>query len=167
MFFVKKFLILLLSFVTLSVSAAALKGSVSETKIPKGFFGTWRVTSKLHIATDYSKFNKMSVDVWSLSGYDNILILENPLSGATSQIQIEDNNIEGQKLKFTRYKTEREGPYVIKYTEVPEIVLEGEIFKGIDTFTIEKFQNNALIEKDVVQYKVVGQKISGESKLDE
>ncbi len=100
-------------------------------------------------------------------GYGNTLVLENPFSGATSQIQIEDNNIEGQKLKFTRYKTEREGPYVIKYTEVPEIVLEGEIFKGIDTFTIEKFQNNALIEKDVVQYKVVGQKISGESKLNE
>jgi hypothetical protein len=109
----------------------------------------------------------MSVDVWSLSGYGNTLILENPFSGATSQIQVEDKDIEGKKLKFTRYKTEREGLYVIKYTEVPEIVLEGDIFRGIDTFTIEKFQNDVLIEKDVIQYKLVGQKISGESKLDE
>ncbi len=163
----KKLLVFLALFVTISANGEALKGSVSETKIPKGFFGTWHVTSKLYAATDFSKFNKISVDVWSLSGHGNTLVLENPFSGATSQIQVEDKNIEGKKLKFTRYKTEQEGEYIVKYTETPEIVLEGDIFRGTDTFIIEKFQNTTLIEKNVVQYKLVGQKISGESKLNE
>ena len=50
--------------------------------------------------------------------------------------------------------------------ESPEFVLDGNIFRGFDTFIIEKYEDEKLISKDIVKYKVIGQKISGESKIE-
>ena len=156
---------LILLFCTNPSLATTLKGSVVETKLPKGFFGTWRVEAEIITATDYSKFNPTSIEIWELFGSGDILILTNPMSGATSNIKIQDKNIEGKKLKFTRYKREDEQGFTVKYTESPEITLNNNIFSGTDTFIVEKYKGNVLLEKNVVKYKISGEKISGESKI--
>lgn len=142
-----------------------MRGSTSFTEVPEGFFGTWHVTSKMESATNISMFNKMSVDIWNLSGAGNILILENVLTGASSNIKVEGatDNLDGKKLKFTRVKEFSTEGFRYKHIETPEFVLSGNIFKGYDTFRVEKYDlKNNLISVDVVKYKVVGQKIAGE-----
>ena len=82
-------------FINLSY-AETLKGGTSYDEAIKGFFGTWHVTSKIESSNNYSMFNKMSVDIWNLSGVGNVLFLENGLTGAKSSIQLEkaaENNI--------------------------------------------------------------------------
>ena len=162
----KRILFILLLFFSINLAQAeTLKASASYDEPLKGFFGTWHVTSKIESSNNYSMFNKLSVDIWNLSGMGNVLILENGLTGAKSSIQIEkaSDNLDGKKLKFTRTKEYNEGNYKYKHTESPEFVLEGNVFKGYDTFKVEKFDlNGNLLSTYIVKYKVVGQKIAGD-----
>ena len=86
------------------------------------------------------------------------------MTGAKSSIQIESDldKLDGKTLKFNRRKEKKEGKYTFVEKESPEFVLDGNIFRGFDTFIIEKYENNKLISKDIVKYIVIGQKISGE-----
>ena len=145
--------------------AETLKGGAVYEVIPKGFFGVWHVTSKMQSSNNPKMFNKLSVDIWNLSGAGNVLILENAMTGAKSSIQIEADNkkLDGKTLKFMRIKEERSGKYKYIQRESPEFVLDGNIFRGFDTFIIEKYEDNKLISKDIVKYIVIGQKISGEN----
>ncbi len=160
----KKILFLILFLLFNPAFAEPLRGSASYTEPMKGFFGTWHVTSKIESSNNYPKFNKLSVDIWNLSGQNNVLILENVLTKAKSSITVDnEDNLDGKKLKFTRVKEFFEGKYKYKHTETPEFVLEGKIFKGFDTFKVEKYDlNGKLISLDVVKYKVIGQKIAGD-----
>ena len=55
----------------------------------------------------------MSVDIWNLSGYNDVLILENGLTGATSQIKVDNalSNLDGNKLKFKSIKEFIQGEF--------------------------------------------------------
>ena len=86
----KKILSILVLFLFFSANAQMLKGGVSEDYIPKGFFGSWGVISKLNSSNNPTLFNYESRDVWMLSGYGNTLILENLESGARSEITVKD-----------------------------------------------------------------------------
>ena len=81
----------------LSAHPIALKGGVSEDYIPKGFFGSWGVISKLKTTNNPSLFNRESRDIWSLSGYNNVLFLENFETGAKSQIEIQNKERTAKK----------------------------------------------------------------------
>ncbi len=160
--------ILLILFLVLSSNFAnceTLKGSTSHTETLKGFFGIWHVTSKIESTNNHKLFNLMSVDIWNLSGAGNVLFLENGLTGAKSSISISEENydLDGKKLKFVRTKEFTDGKYNYKHTETPEFCLEGNIFRGYDTFKIETFDlSYNPISIDVVKYKVIGQKITGD-----
>lgn len=155
--------------IVIPVYAETIRGGTTYDVIPKGFFGTWRVISKMQTSNNPSIFNKFSVDIWNLSGAGNVLVLENAVTGARSSIQVQPtgNSFDGKTLKFQRVKEEISGKYKHIWRETPEFVLNGNIFKGHDTYIVEKYENNKLISKDVVKYVVIGQKISGESKIDE
>lgn len=162
----KKLLVLLVLILTSSfANAETLRGGTSYDETIKGFFGTWHVTSKIESSNNYSMFNKLSVDIWNLSGSGDVLFLENGLTGAKSSIQLNKatENLDGKTLKFVRTKEYRENGYKYKHIESPEFILDGEIFRGYDTFTVEKYnKDGSLISRDVVKYKVVGQKIAGD-----
>lgn len=159
----KIFIALILMFTITCAQAEVLRATVTKDEIPKGFFGTWHVTSKIAETNNRELFNPVSVDIWTLGGYGNTLILENVQSGASSSIQVESQkNLDGKTLKFQRVKTDTRGNMKIVQKESPEFKLNGNIFTGYDTYIIERYVNNQLIKKDVVKYKVVGQKISGE-----
>ena len=98
----KKIFLILTLFSFLSVGAQTLKGGVSQDYIPKGFFGSWGVISKLSNSNNPSLFNYESRDIWTLSGYGDTLVLENLESGARSEIKVKDKSHDGKTLKFER-----------------------------------------------------------------
>ncbi|MBR2068554.1 MAG: hypothetical protein IJ877_02210 [Candidatus Gastranaerophilales bacterium] len=161
----KKLLLICVCFLFMFAPAQTLKGGVSEEYIPKGFFGSWGVISKMQSATDPLKFNYESRDIWMLSGYSNVLILQNLESGAYSEIEIKDKSIEGKTLKFERKKSLRtkEGNQIHK--EVVEFKLSGNNFSGTDKFTIENYdKNNKFKNADCATYAIAGTRISGSEK---
>lgn len=160
----KKLLIIFILIFSINCThAEVLRATVVRDEIPKGFFGTWHVTSKLVETNNSELFNPMSVDIWTLGGYGNTLILENVQSGASSSINVESQkNLDGKTLKFERVKSNMRGNMKIVQRESPVFTLNGRIFQGFDTYIIERYVNNQLIQKDVVKYKVIGQKISAE-----
>ena len=160
----KKFLLLLFCLIfTLSANAVSLSGGVSENVIDKGFFGTWHVTSKLIETNSTSEMARLSVHIWNLSGSRNVLVLENKFSGARSEIVVDKATVQpdGALLKFKRVSQQGDEANKIVLTEMPEITLKGDIFQGYDTFYIEKYNNGVLYKKEVVKYKLVGQRITG------
>ena len=159
----KKILLIFLSFIFLQVNAQTLKGGVVEEFVPEGFFGSWGVISKLESSNNPSFFNYESRDIWILSGYENILILDNLESGAHSEVILEEKSTDGKTLKFKREKIVNENGNKIIYKETVSFILNGNNFSGFDEYLVEKYQNNGLIEKNEARYIVKGVKISGEN----
>jgi len=158
----KKIILLIFSLFFLSAGAEVLKGGVIEEYIPDSFFGSWGVISKLKKATTPEMFNFESRDVWMLSGYGNILILENLESGARSEMLLKEKSIDGKTLKFQREKTVKDSVKKIIYKENVEFVLSGDNFRGIDSYTVEKYDSKGnKIKTDSADYTISGVRISG------
>ena len=158
----KKFLLIIFCLLQFSSFCQTLKGGVSEDYIPKGFFGSWGVISKLNNSNNPTLFNYESRDVWMLSGYSNILILENLESGAYSEITIKDKSLDGKTLKFEREKTVKKSDKKTIYKETVSFTLNKNNFKGEDNFIVENYdKDNKLIEKNYANYTISGVRISG------
>lgn len=143
--------------------AQPLKGGVSEDYIPKGFFGSWGVISKLKSSNNPDVFNFESRDIWTLSGYNNILILENLESGARSEIEIKDKQ-KNNSLKFERQKTVKNKGLKVVYKETVTFELKNDNFTGTDNFIVERYDiNNKLQKKDIASYSIAGVKIYGKA----
>ena len=142
-------------------NAELLKGNVSEAYIPKGFYGSWGVISKLDSSNNPAIFNKESRDIWTLSGYNNILILENLQNGARSEIEIKEKS-KKDNLKFDRKRIVEKDNEKIIYKEMVEFKLYGNSFSGVDKFIVETYEKNVLKEKSEAKYIIQGVKISGE-----
>jgi len=158
----KKFLLIVFSFLFFFANAEVLKGGVVSEYIPKGFFGSWGVISKLKSSTNPTKFNYESKDIWMLSGSGNILILQNLESGAYSEITIKEKSIEGKTLKFDRQKTIRTKTGKEIHKETVEFILSGNFFTGYDNFKVESYdRDNSLIKEYSATYNIEGVRISG------
>ena len=158
----KKVILILFSLLFVGANAEALRGGVVEEYIPDSFFGSWGVISKLNKATTPEMFNFESRDVWMLSGYGNILILENLESGARSEMLLKEKSIDGKMLKFQREKTVKDGVKKIIYKENVEFTLLGDNFRGKDSYTVEKYDSKGnKIKTDTADYTISGVRISG------
>lgn len=154
------FIAIIILFCTVALSfAASLSGGISATDVLNQFYGRWHVTSKVLECDNPKMFNNLSVDIWELSGHQNVLVLTNPNSGATSSISIENKNIDGKTLKFTRTKVDQLGDEKVVYLEMPELTIDGSVFLGFDTYIVERYKNGALTKRSMVKYKIVGQRI--------
>lgn len=151
----KLFVILFMVFLSFCANAQTLKGGVYEEYIPNGFFGSWGVITKLQSTNSPNLFNYQSKDIWTLSGYNNILILDNFKTGATSKIEIKEKSIP-DTLKFDRKikkdKTIRR--------EIVEFKLNGNKFSGTYKYIIEKYnEKNILLERNEAIYSAQGVKL--------
>ena len=164
----KRILFFIISFVFLfSFSASAeeftLSAGVSVNEIPKAFYGSWRVVAKLEDTNSYKTFKPQSVDMWNLSRVGDIIRLENPLTGASSEISL--RAVEGNLIVFSK-----KAPYDNKtLTDTVSIRLEDGKFSGINNLTLESFSlvDNHLMKTERARYIIKGEKISGDSVLKE
>ena len=139
----------------------ALKAGIVEEYVPNGFYGSWGVISKLYECNNYKLFNSESRDVWVLSGYNNVLYLQNLDSGAQSQIILKEKS-KNNTLNFQREKVvNKPNNQKVIYKESVKFILNNNTFKGNDDFVVEEWENNKLIKKSSAKYKISGTKISG------
>ena len=158
----KKILLILIFFLFLPTQATVLRAGISEEYIPKGFFGSWAVISKLKSSNNPTMFNFESRDIWTLSGHSNVLVLQNLESGARSEIRIKEKATNGKTLKFQREKVIENGEAKVIYREIVEFILSNKNFSGIDKFIVEKYDKQGkLIEKNQANYQVEGVRFSG------
>ncbi len=156
----KKIILIFICLLFTFAHAEVLKGSVNESIIPEGFWGTWGVISKLKASNNPSLFNLESKDVWVLSGYSNILVLENLQSGAKSEIKVEKSR-KKDNLKFGREKVVENGSEKTVYKETVELLIIGNSFTGNDNFIIENYKDGKLVKKSEAFYALSAIKISG------
>ncbi len=124
-------------------------------KVPKEFFGDWKVVSICTKSTNKEYFDSKSVDIWTLKRTGDIITLMNPLSGARADITV--NDVKGKTVKFEKrsYYPDEES------IETPILTLQGDNFTGVDKISIKTFKDGKLIKEDYVEYQVKGTKISG------
>ena len=156
----KLLLILFLLIFGLSVNAEVLEAGVSIEDIPKTLFGAWRVSAKLDTSNSYSTFKPQSIDFWNLSRVNDKLILVNPNSGASAEISV--SSVEGNLIVFSK-----KAPYNNNkiLTDIVHIRIDGDKFSGINTLKLESFSNidKHLMKTETAQYIIKGEKIAGES----
>ena len=138
-----------------------LQAGVSITdKIPKNFFGTWKITSEIRESSNKKMFNNTTIDFWNLSKLNDVITLTNPISGAEASLTIED--VQNNQITFTHTTQNKNA----KMIETPTLTLNGENFYGTDKIIIEKFANGKKISEDYVIYDIKAQKIAGNSVID-
>lgn len=141
-----------------SESTAVIKGGVAlSNQVPKGFYGTWKVTSVQTYTNNPSLFTGKSIDYWNLSKENDVITLSNPVSGAEASVTLEE--VEGNRIKFVRKQDKNDE----KVRETPILTLDGENFYGTDKIVIEKYKYGEYIRTDVVEYKITAQRVSGSS----
>ena len=137
-----------------------LKSGISVIdKIPKTFYGTWRVSSQLVSTNAEETFKPKNVDLWNLSRTGDVITLNNPFSGAKASITVD--KVEDKLIKFKKL-----GDYDSKkLTDIVQLNLEKESFSGTNTLIVETLSNvdNSVIKTERAVYKLTGEKISGSS----
>ena len=137
-----------------------LKTGISmEERVPNGFMGTWRVSSKLIDNGGSPIFKQTGIDLWNLSRKGNVINLTNPFTGASASIRV--NYVDGSTIRFTK-----QGDYDNKIlTDTVEINLDGDRFTGENTIKLETLSdvNKSVIKTETARYSLVGEKISGMS----
>ncbi len=136
--------------------AEMITGAIEMTdKVPKEFYGDWKVVSVCTKTTNKDLFDSTSVDIWTLTRNKDVITLMNPLSGARADITV--NDVKGKTVKFekrTNYPDEES-------LETPILTIQGDNFTGVDRISIKTYQNGKLIKEDYVEFQVRGTKISG------
>lgn len=136
-----------------------LKTGISIDKVPKDFYGTWRVSSKLLSTNSEGLFKENSVDLWNLSRTDNVITLDNPFSGAKASITL--SSVDGRAIKF-----KKTGDYDgKKLTDTVQLVLEKDTFKGVNNLKLDTIStlDGKVIKTEWATYNLTGEKISGEN----
>lgn len=141
-------------------SPKLLTGSV--VKVPKSFFGLWRVSSKL-IETDSPViFQENNIDLWNLSRVDNVITLSNPFNGANATVTVD--SIDNKYIVFT--KTGKYGNKIL--TDTVKINLSEETFEGVDLIKLETYSDvsDKIVKTETAKYSVKGEKIAGKCNLE-
>lgn len=160
----KKIFILILSFLFIQTSeATVLETGISIDKVPQTIFGSWRVNAKLDRTNSYKTFKPQSIDFWNMTRVEDNLILDNPISGANSTVSVK--TVEGNLVVFSK-KTPYDNNKVL--TDTVTIRLNKNDFSGINELKLESFSliDNHLMKTETATYIIKGEKIAGESVLE-
>ncbi len=132
-----------------------LEGSVTKNdEVPEDFYGVWLVSAQQVSCTNPDLYNSTSVEVWTLTKNNNIIILTNPFSGASAAINVEE--VQGNTVKFSRVSQEFDE---IGY-ESPTLTINGETFEGVDEMVIKRVNHRQVLSEDIIKYRIKGKKIS-------
>ena len=160
----RKLFFLILGIILLISSALAeetytIKAGISLDKIPKEFYGTWRVTSRLDSSNSGEIFKEKSIDLWNLSRVGDVITLDNPFSGAKASITVDE--VSDRVIKFKKI-----GDYDNKkLTDTVELTLGKETFTGTNRLKLDTISDldGHVIKSEIAVYKLTGEKISGAS----
>ncbi len=140
-----------------AIATTVLEGNISLIdKIPDELYGSWVVASVATRNSNPELYDNTSVDLWTLKRHGNIIILSNPLSGASASVTVEE--VKDNTIKFSRQSM---GDDEIGL-ETPTIILNGEMFDGTDKMVIKKYKNNRVYREDIIEYRIKGKKVSSE-----
>ena len=136
-----------------------LTAGVSINQVPKTFYGTWRVSSHIIDSNNSEIFKQKNVDLWNLSRAGDVITLENPFSKACASIII--NEVNGNYIKF-----EKKGTYDNqKLTDTVRLTLGKDSFTGENYLKLDTISDidGHVIKTQWAKYRLIGEKISGES----
>lgn len=147
-----------------AVQAAVLEAGVSIEEIPEAFFGSWRVRATLENTNSYSTFKPQSMDFWNLSKVGDRVVLDNPFSGANAEISVQ--TIEGNLVVFSK-RVPYDNNKVL--TDTVTLRLGENEFSGINSLTLESYSlvDNHLMKTETAIYQIKGEKIAGESIIED
>ena len=138
-------------------AGTVLRGGVSKVEeVPEDFYGTWVVAAGEISNTAPERYASSSVDVWTLCRYGDIIVLTNPVSGASAAITVDD--VEGNTVKFSRTSESKSDGEVGH--ETPTLTISGDTFDGTDKMVIRTYRGNQILREDTMVYRIKGKKVS-------
>jgi len=156
----KIFIILLVFLFVLPVNAELLEAGVAIDDVPKTLYGTWRINAKLNSTNSYKTFKPQSIDFWNLSRTTDRIYLDNPYSGANADISVK--TVEGNLVVFSKKTPYGDNKILI---DTVNIRIDGDKFSGVNFLKLESYSlvDNHLMKTETAEYLITGEKIAGES----
>lgn len=152
------FCFLLFTFSSVFAQDKVLQVGISIDKVPKDFYGTWRVTSKIISTNTEGLFKENSTDLWNLSRSGDVITLDNPFSGAKASITLSE--VKDRAVKFKKIG-DNDGK---KLTDTVQLVLGKDSFKGVNNLKLDTISEDGhVIKTEWAVYGLTGEKISGDS----
>ena len=161
----KKLILIIYAFIFLQTAQAeTIKAGISVEHVPKALYGSWRVSAKLDRTNAPRTFKPQSLDFWNLSRLGDIIELNNPMSGANAEISVQ--TVEGNIVVFSKRLPYDDNKIL---TDTVTIRLNQNTFSGINQLKLEHFSliDNHLMKTQTATYHIKGEKISGDSVIEE
>ena len=161
----KKLILLICAFIFLQTAQAeTIKAGISVEHVPKALYGSWRVSAKLDRTNAPRTFKPQSLDFWNLSRLGDIIELNNPMSGANAEVSVQ--TVEGNIVVFSKRLPYDDNKIL---TDTVTIRLNQNTFSGINQLKLEHFSliDNHLMKTQTATYHIKGEKISGDSVIEE
>lgn len=140
------------------VRAETLKAGISvDDYVPETFYGVWRVAAKL-INTDSPKlFKNSTVDLWNISRTNNVITLENPVTGAVASITVTKADSKGVTFEKESGTDEK------RLSDRVELNITNDTFNGVNYITVKSYnaKGKDLEKVETAKYSLYGEKISG------
>ncbi len=139
--------------------AKPLTAGISKTLyLPPEMYGQWSVTGSIVETNAPEFFNATVHDIWVLDRVDDVVVVSNPVSGASASIQVE--RVDRNTATFYRMTNSKNGRV---FFEMPTISVNGDTLSGQ---TINKFQsikNGKVIKSYYARYSLQAKRIGGPS----
>ena len=161
----KKLILLICAFIFLQTAQAeTIKAGISVEHVPKALYGSWRVSAMLDRTNAPRTFKPQSLDFWNLSRLGDTIELNNPMSGANAEVSVQ--TVEGNIVVFSKRLPYDDNKIL---TDTVTIRLNQNTFSGINQLKLEHFSliDNHLMKTQTATYHIKGEKISGDSVIEE
>ena len=102
-------------------------------------------------------FKNSTIDLWNISRTNNVITLENPVTGAKASITVTKADNHGVTFK------KESGSDVKKLHDIVELNINNDTFSGVNYITVKSYNSNGkdLEKVETAKYSLYGEKISG------
>lgn len=136
-----------------------LTATISKTLyLPPEMYGQWSVTGSIIETNAPEFFNQTVHDIWVLDRLDDVVVVSNPVSGASASIQVE--RVEGNTATFYRMTNSKSGRV---FFEMPTITVNGNTLSGQTVNKVQTIKNGKVIRSYYARYSLQARRIGAPS----
>lgn len=120
-------------------------------------YGYWSVTGTLLESNAPTAFKKVMHNIWVLEQVNDVVVISNPLSGASASLNVE--KVEGQTATFHHTVVSKTGRV---FFEMPTVTVDGDLLYGVTVNEFRYLNNGKVGQPYYAKYRLEARRIGGE-----
>jgi hypothetical protein len=140
-----------------SAHSAPLQAGVEVSQyLPPEMYGQWSVRATLIESNQPDLFSKVVNDIWNLERVDEVVIVSNPVTGASAAINVD--SVKGNTATFHRWVNVSPKK---RFVETPTVTVKGDRLSGVTVDQIQLISQGKLVQSYYGTYLLEATRVSG------